>query len=266
MRRKSSRYRSKPKKPLLPLLFPQPKPRLSGLGVEAGSELGLITDFGNAVVDPGFAPAAPVETVGGEVAEEEEAEERSDRPRRPNYKIQEVVKRRQVMLIQVVKEERGNKGAALTTFLSLAGRYCVLMPNTDRGGGVSRKITSHQDRKRMKDMLDQLETPEGMAVILRTAGMEQEPAEIQRDLEYLLRLWNNIREQTLASTAPTLIYEEANLIKRSIRDLYAADVAEILVAGSKGYELAHEFMRSLMPEDVSKVRLYEDPRSAVLPL
>jgi ribonuclease E len=226
-----------------------------GLGMEAGQELGLITDFGNAIVEPLFV-ATPVETVGGEVAEEEE--ERIRRPRMRQYKIQEVVKRRQVMLIQVVKEERGNKGAALTTFLSLAGRYCVLMPNTDRGGGVSRKITSHQDRKRMKDMLDQLETPEGMAVILRTAGMEQEPSEIQRDLEHLLRLWNNIREQTLASTAPTLIYEEANLIKRSIRDLFAADVAEILVSGQKGYNLAHDFVKSIMPEGADRVKLYED--------
>jgi len=229
---------------------------IAGFGTDAGHELGLITDFGNAVVEPVFV-AAPLETVGGEVAEEEE--ERVRRPRQRQYKIQEVVKRRQIMLIQVVKEERGNKGAALTTFLSLAGRYCVLMPNTDRGGGVSRKITSHQDRRRMKDILDQLETPEGMGVILRTAGMEQEPAEIQRDLEHLLRLWNNIREETLASTAPTLIYEEANLIKRSIRDLHAADVSEILVAGAKGYQLAYDFMRSIMPEDVEKVRLYEDP-------
>jgi ribonuclease E len=220
-------------------------------------DLGLITDFGNAVVEPPFIPA-PVETVGGHGVEAEEIEERP-RQRRPRYKIQEVVKRRQIMLIQVVKEERGNKGAALTTFLSLAGRYCVLMPNTDRGGGVSRKITSHQDRRRMKEILDKLETPEGMAVILRTAGMEQETSEIQRDLEHLLRLWNNIREQTLVSTAPTLIYEEANLIKRSIRDLYAPEVAEILVAGSKGFELAHEFMRSIMPEDAEKIKLYEDP-------
>ena len=229
---------------------------LAGFGADAGAELGLITDFGNAVVDTGFAPT-PIETIGGERAEEDEEEEHR-RPRRMNYKIQEVVKRRQIMLIQVVKEERGNKGAALTTFLSLAGRYCVLMPNTDRGGGVSRKITSHQDRRRMKEILDQLETPEGMAVILRTAGMEQEPAEIQRDLEHLLRLWNNIREQTLASTAPTLIYEEANLIKRAIRDLHATDVSEILVAGAKGYQLAHDFMRSIMPEEANKVRLYED--------
>ena len=162
------------------------------------------------------------------------------------------------MLIQVVKEERGNKGAALTTFLSLAGRYCVLMPNTDSGGGVSRKITSHQDRRRMKEMLDQLEIPEGMAVILRTAGMEQEPAEIQRDLEYLLRLWNNIREQTLQSTAPSLIYEEANLIKRSMRDLYAPDLGEILVAGQRAHQLAVDFMRTIMPDQLDKVKLYED--------
>src|SRR5271155_4835393 len=162
--------------------------------------------------------------------DDEEAEEAGEQRRRSHsmrhYKIQEVVKRRQIMLVQVAKEERGNKGAALTTFLSLAGRYCVLMPNTDHGGGVSRKITSHQDRRRMKEILDQLEIPEGMAVILRTAGMEQEPAEIQRDLEYLLRLWNGIREQTLQSTAPALIYEEANLIKRAMRDLYSQNVDE----------------------------------------
>ena len=237
---------------------PAPEQQTStGLGAEADADLGLITDFGNAVVEPVFVPT-PVETVGGHGAEAEEIEERPRRARLPRYKIQEVVKRRQIMLIQVVKEERGNKGAALTTFLSLAGRYCVLMPNTDRGGGVSRKITSHQDRRRMKEILDKLETPEGMAVILRTAGMEQETGEIQRDLEHLLRLWNSIREQTLVSTAPTLIYEEANLIKRSIRDLYAPEVAEILVAGAKGFELAHEFMRSIMPEDAEKVKLYED--------
>jgi len=224
-------------------------------------DLGLITDFGNAVVAPpsalsmGEPSAAPLEVVGGEPVEEEQ---RTYRQPRPRYKIQEVVKRRQVMLIQVVKEERGNKGAALTTFLSLAGRYCVLMPNTDHGGGVSRKITSHQDRRRMKEMLDQLEIPEGMAVILRTAGMEQEPAEIQRDLEYLLRLWNNIREETLQSTAPALIYEEANLIKRSLRDMSARDLDEILVAGQKGHMLAVDFMRTIMPDQLDKVKLYED--------
>ncbi|MFY9288393.1 MAG: ribonuclease E/G [Alphaproteobacteria bacterium] len=224
---------------------------------EAGNDLGLITDFGNAAIsDPNLVPPpVTVETVGGEAAVEEE---RYRRPPRPRYKIQEVVKRRQVMLIQVVKEERGNKGAALTTFLSLAGRYCVLMPNTDHGGGVSRKITSHQDRRRMKEILDQLEIPEGMAVILRTAGMEQSPPEIQRDLEYLLRLWNNIREQTLQSTAPALIYEEANLIKRSMRDMYAPDLSEILVSGQRGHFLATEFMRTIMPDQLDKVKLYED--------
>jgi ribonuclease E len=231
---------------------------LAAFAPEVTDDLGLITDFGNAVVGSDFAtaPMPMPETVGGEAMVEEE---RYRRPVRQRYKIQEVVKRRQVMLIQVVKEERGNKGAALTTFLSLAGRYCVLMPNTESGGGVSRKITSHQDRRRMKEMLDLLEVPEGMAVILRTAGMEQEPAEIQRDLEYLLRLWNNIREQTLQSTAPTLIYEEANLIKRSLRDLYAPDIAEILVAGHKGHQLAVDFMRAMMPDQLDKVKLYEDP-------
>lgn len=177
---------------------------------ETDADIGLITDFGNAAVEPAFVPT-PVETVGGHGGEEEEEVREARRTPRPRYKIQEVVRRRQIMLIQVVKEERGNKGAALTSFLSLAGRYCVLMPNTDRGGGVSRKITSYQDRRRMKEVLDKLETPEGMAVILRTAGMEQDPAEIQRDLEHLLRLWNSIREQTLVSTAPTLIYEEAKI-------------------------------------------------------
>jgi len=236
---------------------PAPGQQVPCIGAAFDADLGLITDFGSAAVEPIFTPA-PVETVGGK-GSEEEIETRAPRPRMPRYKIQEVVKRRQIMLIQVVKEERGNKGAALTTFLSLAGRYCVLMPNTDRGGGVSRKITSYQDRRRMKEALDQLETPEGMAVILRTAGMEQDISEIQRDLEHLLRLWNSIREQTLISTAPTLIYEEANLIKRSIRDLYAPDVSEILVAGNKGYDLAHEFMRSIMPEAEGKVKLHEDP-------
>jgi ribonuclease E len=242
---------------------------LGGFGDDSSHDIGLITDFGNAALPMspplsmdmapemgGDLPPPPPETVGGEQVEEVQREVRQYRPR---YKIQEVVKRRQVMLIQVVKEERGNKGAALTTFLSLAGRYCVLMPNTDSGGGVSRKITSHQDRRRMKEMLDQLEVPEGMAVILRTAGMEQEPTEIQRDLEYLLRLWNNIREETLQSTAPALIYEEANLIKRSLRDLYANDLDAILVAGTKGYQLAHDFMRAIMPDAVDKVKQYEDP-------
>ncbi len=222
-------------------------------------DVGLITDFGNAAVgDIGHLtevamPEAPPESVGGEVTE------RIVRHHRPRYKIQEVLKRGQVMLVQVVKEERGNKGAALTSFLSLAGRYCVLMPNTDHGGGVSRKITNHQDRRRMKEILDQLEIPEGMAVILRTAGMEQAPPDIQRDLEYLLRLWDNIREQTLQSSAPSLIYEEANLIKRSVRDLYTQDIQEILVAGEEGFNRASDFMRAIMPDQADKIKLYNDP-------
>ncbi|HEX3410459.1 MAG TPA: ribonuclease E/G, partial [Stellaceae bacterium] len=160
-------------------------------------------------------PVETVETLGGD--ELEEAEHQRSRTVR-HYKIQEVIKRRQIMLVQVTKEERGTKGAALTTYLSLAGRYCVLMPNTARGGGVSRKITSIADRRRLKDILEDLDIPEGMGVIVRTAGAERSKAEIKRDYEYLLRLWNEIRELTLRSTAPALIYEEGNLIKRSIRD------------------------------------------------
>jgi ribonuclease E len=197
----------------------------------------------------------PVDNIGGEAADH--APERFVRPRRHNYKIQEVIKRRQVLLIQVVKEERGNKGAALTTFLSLAGRYCVLMPNTAHGGGVSRKITNHQDRRRMKELLDQLDVPEGMALILRTAGMEQEIADIKRDLDYLLRLWNNIREQTLQSSAPSMIYEEADLIKRALRDLYSKSISEILVAGRGGYDRAREFMQMLVPDAVEQIKLYD---------
>ncbi|HEX4618021.1 MAG TPA: ribonuclease E/G, partial [Stellaceae bacterium] len=179
--------------------------------------------------------ADAVETLGGD--ELEEAEHQRSRTVR-HYKIQEVIKRRQIMLVQVTKEERGTKGAALTTYLSLAGRYCVLMPNTARGGGVSRKITSIADRRRLKDILEELDIPEGMGVIVRTAGAERSKAEIKRDYEYLLRLWNEIRDLTLRSTAPALIYEEGNLIKRSIRDLYTRDIDEVLVEGEEGYRTA----------------------------
>ena len=172
-----------------------------------------------------------VETVGGDELEEVERRRVSMQRR---YKIQEVIKRRQILLIQVVKEERGSKGAALTTYLSLPGRYCVLMPNTSRGGGISRKITNVRDRKRLKTVIDSLGIPTGMAVILRTAGSERSKAEIKRDYDYLLRLWSEIRELTLASTAPALIYEEGNLIKRTIRDLYDKEVEEILVEGEVG--------------------------------
>ncbi|MCK6451407.1 MAG: ribonuclease E/G, partial [Alphaproteobacteria bacterium] len=197
-----------------------------------------------------------VETVGGDAVDE--VPRRRARPMR-NYKIQEVIKRRQIMLVQVVKEERGNKGAALTTYLSLAGRYCVLMPNTTRGGGVSRKITNATDRRRLKSLLDELNLPQGMAVIVRTAGSERSRAEVKRDCDYLLKLWDEIRELTLKSTAPSLIYEEASLIKRSIRDLYARDIDEILVEGEDGYRAAKDFMKMLMPSHAKRVQPYREP-------
>jgi ribonuclease E len=205
--------------------------------------------------DDDEAEAEPVETLGGD--ELEEAEHHRSRPLR-HYKIQEVIKRRQIMLVQVAKEERGGKGAALTTYLSLAGRYCVLMPNTARGGGVSRKITNLSDRRRLKDILEELDIPEGMGVIVRTAGAERSKAEIKRDYEYLLRLWNEIRDLTLRSTAPALIYEEGNLIKRSIRDLYTRDIDEVLVEGEEGYRTAKAFMKMLMPSHAKRVQPYRD--------
>lgn len=198
-----------------------------------------------------------VESVGAEDALEE-LPERRPAPRR-QYKIQEVIKRRQVILVQVVKEERGNKGAALTTYLSLAGRYSVLMPNTGRGGGISRKITQPADRKRLKKIASELDVPEGMGVILRTAGASRTKAEIKRDFEYLMRLWENVRELTLKSSAPSLVYEEGSLIKRSIRDLYNKDINEVLVAGDEGYREAKDFMRMLMPSHAKNVQPYRDP-------
>src|SRR5882757_7905742 len=197
-----------------------------------------------------------VESVGGADAMEE-VPERMYRPRR-QYKIQEVIKRRQVMLVQVVKEERGTKGAALTTYLSLAGRYSVLMPNTARGGGISRKITSADDRRRLKEIAQELEVPEGMGVILRTAGAARTKTEVKRDFEYLLRLWETVRDLTLKSTAPTLVYEEGSLVKRSIRDLYNKDIEEILVAGDDAYTEAKDFMRMLMPSHAKNVKPYRD--------
>ncbi len=197
-----------------------------------------------------------VESVGAEDALEELPERRRGRARQ--YKIQEVIKRRQVLLVQVVKEERGNKGAALTTYLSLAGRYSVLMPNTARGGGISRKITSITDRKRLKQVASDLEVPEGMGVILRTAGASRTKAEVKRDFEYLLRLWENVRELTLRSTAPALVYEEGSLIKRSIRDLYNKDIDEIVVAGEDAYREAKDFMRMLMPSHAKNVQPYRE--------
>ncbi len=197
-----------------------------------------------------------VESVGGDDVLEE-VPERTFRPRR-QYKIQEVIKRRQVMLVQVVKEERGNKGAALTTYPSLAGRYAVLMPNTARGGGISRKITSAQDRSRLKEVVQDLDVPEGMGIILRTAGASRTKPEIKRDFEYLIRMWETVRDLTLKSQAPTLVYEEGSLIKRSLRDLYNKEIDEIQVAGEPGYREARDFMKMLMPANVSAVKQYRD--------
>ncbi|MFB9791151.1 ribonuclease E/G [Shinella granuli] len=198
-----------------------------------------------------------IESVGAEDAMEE-VPDRVQRKPRKQYRIQEVIKRRQILLVQVAKEERGNKGAALTTYLSLAGRYSVLMPNTARGGGISRKITNLQDRKRLKEIARDLEVPQGMGVILRTAGANRTRVEVKRDFEYLMRLWENVRTLTLASTAPCLVYEEGSLIKRSIRDLYNKDISEIIVAGEEGYREAKSFMKMLMPSHAKVVQPYRD--------
>ncbi|HEY4193443.1 MAG TPA: Rne/Rng family ribonuclease, partial [Mesorhizobium sp.] len=197
-----------------------------------------------------------IESVGAEDALDEVRNRR--KPTRRQYQIQEVIKRRQILLVQVVKEERGNKGAAITTYLSLAGRYSVLMPNTARGGGISRKITNAQDRKRLKEVVADLEVPQGMGVILRTAGESRTKAEIKRDYEYLMRLWENVRNLTLQSTAPALVYEEGSLIKRSVRDLYNKDIDEVLVSGEDGYREAKDFMRMLMPSHAKVVQPYRD--------
>ncbi|MBP0617074.1 Rne/Rng family ribonuclease [Jiella mangrovi] len=200
--------------------------------------------------------AEEIDDLGSEDAMEE-VPVRQARPRR-QYKIQEVIKRRQILLVQVVKEERGNKGAALTTYLSLAGRYSVLMPNTARGGGISRKITNATDRKRLKDVVRELDVPRGMGIILRTAGANRTKAEVKRDYEYLMRLWETVRTVTLSSIAPALVYEEGSLIKRSIRDLYNKDIDQILVAGEGGYREAKDFMRMLMPSQAKVVQPYRD--------
>ena len=192
---------------------------------------------------------------------EEDVQEEISAPRKPRarrYKIQEVVKVRQIMLVQVVKEERGNKGAALTTYLSLAGRYCVLMPNTARGGGISRKITVATDRKKLKEIASELEVPEGAGLIIRTAGAKRTKPEINRDYEYLMRLWEQIRELTLKSMAPAAIYEEGDLIKRSIRDLYSREIDEILVEGEAGYRTAKDFMKMIMPSHAKVVQRHND--------
>jgi ribonuclease E len=196
-----------------------------------------------------------VEVVGGDVIDDDHA----PRPTlRKNYKIQEVVKRGQIMLVQAQKEERGNKGAAVTTYISLPGRYCVLMPNSPRGGGVSRKVANYKERKRMREILKELNVPEGMSVILRTAGVARNKTEIKRDLDYLMRLWDDIRALTLESIAPACVYEEGSLIKRCIRDIYTRDVEEVVVAGGKTFQEAKKFMKMLIPSHSKKVVEYKD--------
>ncbi|HET6183697.1 MAG TPA: Rne/Rng family ribonuclease [Acetobacteraceae bacterium] len=203
----------------------------------------------------------PPETMGGEADAAEERQEHRIPPRfLRNYKIQEVIRRRQILLVQVVKEERGTKGAALTTYISLAGRYCVLMPNSPRGGGISRKITAPADRRRLKEVIAELDLPDTMGLIVRTAGANRPKQEIKRDCEYLLRLWDEIRDLTLRSVAPALIYEEASLIKRAIRDVYSRDIDEIIVDGEAGWKAAREFMRMLMPTHAKKVQLWQEPQ------
>ena len=197
-----------------------------------------------------------IESVADDDDEEDIRPVRKPRPKR--YKIQEVIKVRQILLVQVVKEERGNKGAALTTYLSLAGRYCVLMPNTARGGGISRKITNAADRKKIKEITNSIDVPQGAGLIVRTAGAKRTKAEIKRDYEYLQRLWEQIRELTLQSVAPAKIYEEGNLIKRSIRDLYNREIDEVLVEGDRGYRVAKDFMKMIMPSHAKNVKQYQD--------
>ncbi|SEW11524.1 RNAse E [Aliiroseovarius sediminilitoris] len=197
-----------------------------------------------------------IESVADDDAVEDIRPRRKPRPKR--YKIQEVIKVRQILLVQVVKEERGNKGAALTTYLSLAGRYCVLMPNTARGGGISRKITNAPDRKKLKEIAAEIDVPKGAGLIVRTAGAKRTKSEIKRDYEYLQRLWEQIRELTLNSSAPAKIYEEGNLIKRSIRDLYSREIDEVFVEGEAGYRTAKDFMKMIMPSHAKNVKLYQD--------
>lgn len=207
-----------------------------------------------------IASNAEVETLGGEGPEDDED---ADSPRQPSfhrrYKIQEVIQRNQIILVQVTKEERGGKGAALTTYLSLAGRYCVLMPNSPRSGGISRRISSPTDRKRLRSIIDELNLPEGMSLIVRTAGKERGKLEVKRDAEYLFRTWDNIRDLTLKSIAPALTYEEASLIKRSIRDVYDKDIQEILIEGDEAFRSAKNFMKDLIPSHSKKIQRYTHP-------
>ncbi|TFI56924.1 Rne/Rng family ribonuclease, partial [Sphingomonas parva] len=222
---------------------------------EAGDE-GAESDDGEAHDDA--PPARPENASGSEESAADELRKKRQALRR-RYKIQDVIRRRQVLLVQVVKEERGNKGAALTTYLSLAGRYCVLMPNTSHGGGISRKISNGADRKRLKQIMADLNLPTSMGLIVRTAGLSRTKTEIKRDFDYLARLWDEIRERTLQSSAPALIYGDSDLVKRAIRDIYNRDIDEVIVEGEEGYRAARSFMKLLMPSHVRRVKAYADP-------
>ena len=243
---KRSRYRKRSRKSSNDITSEefQPLDENAGLGSE---------DKGSDFDDD---PKKEIEAVS-EIDDEQDIR-RIRKPRQRRYKIQEVIKVRQIMLVQVVKEERGNKGAALTTYLSLAGRYCVLMPNTARGGGISRKITNLSDRKKLKEIANEIDVPTGAGLIVRTAGAKRTKTEIKRDYEYLQRLWEQIRELTLKSIAPSKIYEEGDLIKRSIRDLYNRDIEEVLVEGERGFKNAKDFMKMIMPSHTKNVKHYDD--------
>ena len=197
------------------------------------------------------------------ISEEDEASPVNQTKIFKRYKIQEVISKRQILLVQVAKEERGNKGAALTTYISLAGRYCVLMPNTIRGGGVSRKISKIEDRKRLKSIIEEIEMPAGMAVIIRTAGSDRTKAELKKDFYYLQNLWDTIREKTVKSTAPILINEEGNLIKRTIRDLYNSDVSEILVSGETAFNTAKNYIKEMVPSQIKRVKNFKDTKNSI---
>ncbi len=248
------------------------EPSLQAAFVEYGGNRHGFLAFTEIHPDYYAIPVADQEAIKAELAEaeadadgengdddDEALEERRRRILTRRYNIQEVIRRRQIMLVQVVKEERGNKGAALTTYLSLAGRYCVLMPNTGRGGGISRKITNGPDRKRLKKIATDLDVAQGMGLIIRTAGAKRTKTEIKRDYEYLTRAWETIRDLTLRSVAPALIYEESSLVKRAIRDLYDKDVDEIHVEGENAYKEAKDFVRMLMPSHAKRVQLWRDP-------
>ncbi len=244
-----------------PAFFVQETPVETPMAAEASEEEAEVEedhgDDGSDMAEAnGSDPKDEIESVAEEDVTEEIRQPRKPRPRK--YKIQEVVKVRQILLVQVVKEERGNKGAALTTYLSLAGRYCVLMPNTARGGGISRKITNAQDRKKLKEIANEIEVPQGAGLIIRTAGSQRTKTEIKRDYEYLQRLWEQIRELTLKSIAPAKIYEEGDLIKRSIRDLYNKDIDEVIVEGEGGYRTAKDFMKMIMPSHAKNVKFYHE--------